>query len=173
MSEQVGAALEIPADLLLKSFNSSYSASRAALMEAWKAFRMRRSWLVDDFCSPVWEMWMCEAVAAGRVQAPGFFANPLARRAYLGCEWIGPPPGQLDPVKEITAELKAIEQGLTTREDAAIRLNGSDYDRNIERLRRENGALAAANAALAPKAAPASGTGAESDEGKDGDAQIS
>ena len=173
VSEQVGAALEIPADLLLKSFNSSYSASRAALMEAWKAFRMRRSWLVDDFCSPVWEMWMCEAVAAGRVQAPGFFANPLARRAYLGCEWIGPPPGQLDPVKEITAELKAIEQGLTTREDAAIRLNGSDYDRNIERLRRENGALAAANAALAPKAAPASGTGAESDEGKDGDAQIS
>ena len=44
--EQVGAALEIPADLLLKSFNSSYSASRAALMEAWKAFRMRRKWFV-------------------------------------------------------------------------------------------------------------------------------
>ena len=42
--EQVGAALEIPADLLLKSFNSSYSASRAALLEAWKAFKMRREW---------------------------------------------------------------------------------------------------------------------------------
>ncbi len=49
--EQVGAALEIPADLLLKSFNSSYSASRAALLEAWKAFRMRRKWFVDDFCT--------------------------------------------------------------------------------------------------------------------------
>ena len=59
--EQVGAALEIPADLLLKSFNSSYSASRAALMEAWKAFRMRRKWFVDDFCTPVYEIWLSEA----------------------------------------------------------------------------------------------------------------
>lgn len=67
--EQVGAALEIPADLLLKSFNSSYSASRAALMEAWKAFRMRRKWFVDDFCTPVYEIWLSEAVARGRISA--------------------------------------------------------------------------------------------------------
>ena len=40
--KQVGAALEIPADLLLKAFNASYSASRAALLEAWKAFKMWR-----------------------------------------------------------------------------------------------------------------------------------
>ena len=73
--EQVGAALEIPADLLLKSFNSSYSASRAALMEAWKAFRMRRKWFVDDFCTPVYEIWLSEAVARGRISAPGFFAE--------------------------------------------------------------------------------------------------
>lgn len=50
ISAQVGAALEIPSDLLLKSFNASYSASRAALLEAWKAFKMRREWLADDFC---------------------------------------------------------------------------------------------------------------------------
>ena len=73
MCEQVGAALELPADLLLLSFNASYSASRAALMEAWKAFRMRREWLVKDFCRPVYEVWLTEAVARGRVCAPGFF----------------------------------------------------------------------------------------------------
>ena len=63
--EQVGAALEIPADLLLKAFNSSYSASRAALLEAWKAFRMRRKWFVDDFCTPIYEIFIAEAVARG------------------------------------------------------------------------------------------------------------
>lgn len=52
LCEQVGACLEIPADLLLMSFNSSYSASRAALLEAWKGFKMRREWLADDFCRP-------------------------------------------------------------------------------------------------------------------------
>ncbi|MFQ9465310.1 MAG: phage portal protein [Gallintestinimicrobium sp.] len=38
MCVQMGAALEIPHDILMKEFNSSYSASRGALLEAWKAF---------------------------------------------------------------------------------------------------------------------------------------
>lgn len=146
MATQVGAALEIPRDLLLKEFNSSYSASRAALMEAWKAFRMRRAWLVSDFCRPVWELFVSEAVARGRLDAPGFFADPAVRAAYLGCEWIGPSQGQLDPTKEINAELAAIGAGITTREAAAVRINGSDWDENVRRLARENDALAGAQA---------------------------
>lgn len=146
MATQVGAALEIPRDLLLKEFNSSYSASRAALMEAWKAFRMRRAWLVSDFCRPVWELFVSEAVARGRLEAPGFFADPSVRAAYLGCEWIGPSQGQLDPTKEINAELAAIGAGITTREAAAVRINGSDWDENVRRLARENEALAGAQA---------------------------
>lgn len=136
--EQAGAALEIPADLLLKSFNSSYSASRAALLEAWKAFRMRRKWFVDDFCTPVYELWLSEAVARGRISAPGFFTDPAIRAAYLGAEWIGPSQGQLDPVKEITAEILAIGEGITTRDQATIRLNGGQWDANAAQLAREN-----------------------------------
>ena len=41
--KQIGAALEIPKELLVKQFNSNYSASRAALLEAWKMFRMSSS----------------------------------------------------------------------------------------------------------------------------------
>ena len=142
--EQVGAALEIPADLLLKAFNSSYSASRAALLEAWKAFRMRRKWFVDDFCTPIYEIFIAEAVARGRISAPAFFADPATRAAYLGAEWIGPSQGQLDPTKEITAEILAIGEGITTREQATIRLNGGQWDANIDQLARENEKLRAA-----------------------------
>lgn len=150
MATQVGAALEIPRELLLKQFDSSYSASRAALMEAWKSFRMRRKWLVDDLCRPVWEMFVSEAVAFGRMSAPGFFTDPAVRAAYLGCEWIGPSQGQLDPTKEISAEISAIEQGITTREDAAIRYNGSDWYSNVAELARENAALAGSSASGEP-----------------------
>ena len=146
--EQVGAAIEIPADLLLKAFNSSYSASRAALLEAWKAFRMRRDWFVTDFCTPIYEIWMAEAVARGRISAPGFFTDPARRAAYLGAEWIGPSQGQLDPVKEITAEILAVGEGISTREQATVRLNGGQWDNNVDQLARENVKLAAANAAL-------------------------
>ncbi|CDG37245.1 phage portal protein, lambda family [Acetivibrio thermocellus BC1] len=145
LCEQVGAALEIPADLLLKAFDASYSASRAALLEAWKAFKMRREWFTSDFCRPIYEIWMSEAVAKGRISAPGFFTDPIIRAAWLGSEWIGPSQGQLDPVKEITAEILAIGEGITTREQATVKLNGGHWDSNIEELARENQRLSEAS----------------------------
>lgn len=138
ISSQIGAALEIPADLLLKKFNASYSASRAALLEAWKAFKMRREWLADDFCRPIYEVWLSEAVARGRIYAPGFFDNPAIHAAYLGSEWLGPSQGQLDPTKEITAEILACSEGFSTHEQSTIKLNGGQWDSNVEQLLREN-----------------------------------
>lgn len=146
LCEQVGAALEIPADLLMMSFNSSYSASRAALLEAWKGFRMRREWLTDDFCRPVYEIWLTEAVARGRISAPGFLTDPLIRQAYLKSEWIGPSQGQLDPTKEVSAAVTAIDNGLSTREAEAIKLNGSEYTSNVDKLEVENELLSRAGA---------------------------
>ena len=154
LCEQVGAALEIPADLLLMSFNSSYSASRAALLEAWKGFRMRREWLADDFCKPVYEIWLTEAVARGRISAPGFLTDPIIRQAYLGSEWIGPSQGQLDPTKEVAAAVSAIENGLSTREAEAVKLNGSEYTRNVDKLAVENELLRQANGGNAPANTP-------------------
>ena len=145
ISQQIGAALEVPSDLLLKSFNASYSASRAALLEAWKSFRMRRQWMADDFCRPIYEVWMTEAVARGRLSAPGFFTDPVIRSAYLGSEWIGPSQGQLDPVKEITAEILACSEGFSTHEQSTVKLNGGKWDANIEQLQRETEKLAGAD----------------------------
>lgn len=138
LCEQCGAALEIPADLLMKAFNSSYSASRAALLEAWKAFKMRREWFVSDFCKPIYEVWLTEAIARGRIQAPGFFTNPIIREAWLESEWIGPSQGQLDPTKEIEAEIKAVEHGFSTHEQSTIKLNGGQWDANMRTISEEN-----------------------------------
>lgn len=135
--KQIGAALEIPAELLIKEFTSSYSASRAALLEAWKAFKMYRHWFASQFCKPVYEIWLSEAIARGRINAPGFFKDPLIREAWIGSEWIGPSQGQLDPVKEVNAEILSIQNGLTTHEAAAAKINGSDWDTNMDQLEME------------------------------------
>jgi len=137
MCTQIGAALEIPRDILMKEFNASYSASRGALLEAWKAFKMYRGWFVDDFCGPVYSLWMAEAVARGRISAPGFFTDPVVRKAWLGCEWIGPTQGQLDPIKEVTAEIMSVEAGFSTNSDSAVRINGSDWYQNMDQLQSE------------------------------------
>lgn len=137
MCTQIGAALEIPRDILMKDFNASYSASRGALLEAWKSFKMYRGWFVDDFCNPVYSIWMSEAVARGRISAPGFFTDPVIRAAWLGCEWIGPTQGQLDPVKEVTAEIMSVEAGFSTNSDSTIRVNGSDWNHNMDQIQSE------------------------------------
>lgn len=128
---QVGAALEIPYELLVKHFTASYSASRAALLEAWKMFRMRRAWLANDFCQPIYEEWLAEAVAKGRISAPGFFSDPMIRKAYCGAEWNGPSQGQIDPLKEVTAAAKRVEEGFSTRARETVELTGGDYYKNI------------------------------------------
>lgn len=137
MIRQVGSALEIPNELLIKEFSSSYSASRGALLEAWKAFRMRRDWFVSDFCQPVYNKWLDEAVAIGRINAPGYFNNPLIRKAWQGAIWQGPAPGMLDPTKEIEAEEKAIANGFSTRQQSAVKLNGGDWNKNVQQIAEE------------------------------------
>lgn len=139
-----GAALEIPYDVLVKEFNASYSASRGALLEAWEAIKMRREWLVDDFCQPVYEIWLAEAVARGRIKAPGFWDDPLVRAAWCGARWTGPVQGQLDPKKEAEANILLIDRGIKTHEQVTMEMSGGDWYENVEKLRIENEALAAA-----------------------------
>jgi lambda family phage portal protein len=144
---QIGVALELPAELLLKSFESSYSASRAALETAWQMFRSRRSWLAWKFCQPVYEWVITEAVAKGRLQAPGFFEDAIVREAYLGSEWIGPARIQLDPQKEASADLIDVGMGAKTIEQVCLERTGGTFDRKHaqrareERLRREAGLI--------------------------------
>ncbi|WP_142413070.1 phage portal protein [Hathewaya massiliensis] len=135
---QIGAALEIPYEVLMKHFTSSYSASRAALLESWKMFKMRRSWLASDFCQPIYEEWLAEAVAKGRIYAPGFFDDPLIKKAYCSAEWNGPTQGQLDPLKEVAAATKRVEEGFSTRAKETVELTGGDfYKNNRQRIKEE------------------------------------
>lgn len=134
---QIGVALEIPYEVLMKHFTSSYSASRGALLEAWKMFKKRRIWLAKNFCQPIYEEFLSEAVLRGRIHAPGFFDDPLIRKAYCGAEWNGPTQGQLDPKKEVEAAILRIESGLSTRTREAQELTGTDFFRNHELRKRE------------------------------------
>ena len=145
MALQVGAALEVAPEVLLKSFKSNFSASKGAINETWKAYSMRRKWFVSDFCQQVYEIWFAEAVAKGRINAPGFFLDPLIRKAYLNATWTGPSQSYLNPAVEVNAAVTRIMNGLSTHEDECASINGSDYEDNIRTLEIENEQLAKAN----------------------------
>ena len=138
---QVGVALQLPFEVLVKHFTASYSAARAALLEAWRFYKGRRAWLAQQFCQPIYEAWLEEAVALGRIDAPGFFDDPAIRAAYIGTEWIGDSPGQIDPQKEVDAQKGLLELNLTTHSDACVALTGGDWDSIVQRRAREEKTL--------------------------------
>ena len=149
---QIGTALEIPLELLTKRFNSSYSASRAALLEAWKAFRTQRFWLAQKLCVPSYEAVISEAIARGYLDAPGFWDDPAVRYAWLAHDWIGPAPGNIDPLKEVQAARERIEANLSTHDKETAELTGGDWERDHRQLAKELKLIEADGTAPKPRA---------------------
>jgi lambda family phage portal protein len=151
----VGMALGLPVELLTKAFSASYSASKAALLDAWQHFRTERAWLVNSFCQPVYETLMAEAVASGRIAAPGFFEDPLVRWAYTRANWHGDSQGSINPKDEVAAYRDAIDGKLMTHERATWELFGTDWGRTYPTMRRERDTMTADGMLPAPRAGAA------------------
>jgi len=163
---QVGAALGIPFELLVKRFMASFSASQAALLEGWRTFTTARQGLASNLCQPVYEAWMWEAVSSGRITAPGFLSDARIRRAYLGSEWLGPARGMIREKDEIEAARSRVDMGITTLAEETARLTGGEWRKKHaqrakeQKARRDAGLLDDKTSASAPVVA----TLAEDDE---------
>ena len=128
VNNEIAMGLGLPRDVLLKAFNTSYSASRAALMDAWRTYKVRRFRKAARFCQPIYEEVIADGVAMGHVTAPGFLSDPMIRAAWLGSFWSGDGPGALDPTKEATAAKLRIEMGQTTLPEEILAYDGGDWE---------------------------------------------
>lgn len=168
---QIGVGLELPFEVLIKHYTSSYSAARAALLEAWRFYRGRRDWLATAFCQPIYEALLEEAIAVGRLAAPGYFADPRLRKAYTTCQWIGDGPGSIDPAKEISAAKERVALGISSRSEEKMAYDGGDWRATHRQLAEEEAARKKDGLAVVP--APAGATAADpenvdADDAEDG-----
>jgi lambda family phage portal protein len=165
---QVGVALELPFELLIKHFTASYSASKAALEMARMFFRKRRSRFAWRVCQEVYGWMMDEAVASGRLNRPGYFADPVIREAWLGATWIGPSMPSLNPKQEAEADEIDVRLGVKTREQICMERTGGEVEKKTEQLAREEKARKAAG--LQQAAPPAAQPGEPARENSDEEA---
>ena len=154
----IGSTLGIPIEVLNEKFSSNYSASRAALLEFWRTVKMRRQWFIYDVCQPIYEAWLSEAVALGRLDCPGFWDDPVIRAAWCNAEWVGSSMGQIDPLKEVNAAATRIAIGISTHEREATEFNSSSFSENAKALIRENEMLRDAKGALDSAEKPIQGS---------------
>lgn len=137
MVKMVGAALGIPYEVLMKTFQSSYSATKGAQNEARKFFNIEKAWLANRWCQPLYEEWLTDEIIAGRIKAPGFFDSIATRRAWCRAQWIGETAGSVDEMAELRASEYRVKLGYSTRQAETALMTGQDWEENQVALRRE------------------------------------
>jgi capsid protein len=80
--------------------------------------------LIRQFCDPVWRRWVTTEVLSGRIDAPGFERDP---EPYLAANWLPPKTDWVDPLKDVQAEILAINAGLLSRRQA-VAARGYDLE---------------------------------------------
>ena len=136
LGEQISTATGLPYEVVMRAFKSSYSAARAAEIEAGKSYQQIRQWLLWDFCKPFFDLWIEEAVLSGRLKLKGFLNDPLKRQAYLQGDFLGARQIPIDEMKAANAAAKRIEIGISSRAMECASL-GISFDTIMAQRKRE------------------------------------
>lgn len=129
--KQVSSSVSMPSELLTMSFNTSYSASRAAFILYWRTVESLRDEMSIEFLKPVYNMWLGAEIASGRIRAPGW-GDPSYKAAWSRCRFVGSPLPNIDPVKTARADSEYVKMGAQSFDDVAEAYNGSSSSDNMK-----------------------------------------
>jgi len=128
----VSASLGLPYHLVTGDVRqANYSSLRAELVEFRRRVQqLQHGVIAHQLCRPIWARWLETAVLSGALDADPFVARPV--------QWIPPRWDWVDPLKDIQAQVLAMEAGITSRRKV---VEATGYD--VEEVDRENAADAA------------------------------
>ena len=106
----------------------SFSSIRSGTLEERDQWQMLQAWFIDAFLEPVFADWLRSALAFGQVKLANGSALSVGKfdkfKAHLWqprrWEWV-------DPLKDIEADIKAVDAGFKAPQDIAAKL-GMDYE---------------------------------------------
>jgi capsid protein len=134
---------EVPPEIILMRFYSSYSAARQANNEYEIVLNFRAFKNSKDFGQIIFQEFVIQSCLIGDLIIPGFMGvmfDPTAwkkRGAWLKAEWRGLTRGSVDISKEVNAYTKAITFDSMTHDIMCRRLTGMSYNAVCYILARE------------------------------------
>ncbi len=130
----VSASLGLPYHLVTGDVRqANYSSLRAELVEFRRRVeQLQHGVIAHQLCRPVWARWLETAVLAGALDLPDFARS---RARYRPVNWIPPRWDWVDPLKDIQAQVLAMEAGIISRRKV---VEATGYD--VEEIDRENAA---------------------------------
>ena len=138
----VSASLGLPYHLVTGDVRqANYSSLRAELVEFRRRVeQLQHGVVAHQLCRPIWVRWLETAVLSGALEIPDFARSPARHRRV---NWIPPRWDWVDPLKDIQAQVLAMEAGIVSRRKV---VQATGYD--VEEIDRENATDAARVAAL-------------------------
>ena len=126
-----GAGLGLSYELMSRDFNNSnFSSARQGLLEDRKTFEPVQQFVENHLCAPIYSEWLDMCVTVGLLKIPDYWQN---RDKYQKVEWMAPGLNWIDPEKEVTADIMAIQNaGKTMAQWCAER--GYDWREQLEQM---------------------------------------
>ena len=144
--KQMSSSIGLPYEELMLFYSSSYSAARAAMLQAWELYLTERALFESKFCQPVFECWFDDAVALGIIPVTDY-ADPSRRSAYTKSIWIGRKRGSIDELREAKAQAQYLQNMTTNHEIEAMKTSGLSYEEvhtgavRVHKMQKEDGLL--------------------------------
>lgn len=133
---RIACGLGVPYEALAQDYSEiTYSSARVNLTQFWKSCD-QFIWLtlIPQVLRPLWISFVAAAVEAGKVSISARDFRRDARR-YLKVKFVTPKRPWIDPLKDVTGEVLAIEAGLISRDESILSRGGIPEQVDRERQR--------------------------------------
>lgn len=125
------ATVGIPYELLSGNYEGmNYSVMRGVRNDFAQQLAASRARFVRGFCQPLQRAFLDWCVLTGRLDLPGYYANPWP---YLRSVWLGPGMMPVDPLKEGRADADAIAAKLKSPQETILG-RGRDPEEVLDEL---------------------------------------
>jgi lambda family phage portal protein len=123
---------------------ANYSSLRQGALDERDAWLIIQAWVISHFCQSVYEAWLPFAIASGELALPLAKADRWQTVTWQARRW-----PWIDPLKEATANEKAVGLGVRSR-TAIISEQGDDIDDTFAQLAAENNKAAKLGIKITP-----------------------
>lgn len=136
--QQLANGLNVSSPTLSNNYaDVNYSSLRQALLEDREGWRCLQAEMIDGFYQPLfdeWYQWTVHATGRIRISGPKALQEPLIVWQPRGWPWV-------DPLKEVKAQVEAINAKLRTRQSIIAETSGADFIDTVDALAEEERAM--------------------------------